>query len=201
MSQLLQQMQLIEQLQQNLSFQGRTQAADAAVLIAITQEDYPQVLLTRRASQMRHHAGEVSFPGGKREKGDTSNIVVALREAQEETALNPFDVHLLGELPMQKARSGLHVKPIVGLIPAQIPLIPEPSEIDRIFYVPLQEFIYSPPQAYPVRFAEHDLYFPSFRFDNEIVWGLTARILISLLSRGLGYKKDWPFLLGAPEQR
>jgi 8-oxo-dGTP pyrophosphatase MutT (NUDIX family) len=51
----------------------------------------------------------VSFPGGKRDPSDTSNIVVALREAQEETALNPFDVKLLGDLPIQRARSGLSV--------------------------------------------------------------------------------------------
>ncbi|KAF7276534.1 hypothetical protein GWI33_010107, partial [Rhynchophorus ferrugineus] len=107
MSRLFERTPLIEQLQQNLSFQQKAKAADAAVLIAITQEQNPQVLLTRRAAQMRHHAGEVSFPGGKRERGDTSNIVVALREAQEETALNPFDVHLLGELPVQKSRAGI----------------------------------------------------------------------------------------------
>ncbi len=57
----------------------------------------------------------MSFPGGKRDPQDTSNIVVALREAQEETRLNPFDVQLIGDLPMQKARNGMLVKPIVGL--------------------------------------------------------------------------------------
>ena len=127
MQKLFEQDQLIEQLQQNLSFQPRTQSADAAVLIAITQEPIPRILLTRRAAQMRHHAGEVSFPGGRRERADISNIVVALREAQEETALNPFDVQLLGELPMQQARSGLRVKPIVGVIPPEVNLIAEPA--------------------------------------------------------------------------
>ena len=198
MQKLFEQDQLIEQLQQNLSFQPRTQSADAAVLIAITQEPIPRILLTRRAAQMRHHAGEVSFPGGRREPADTSNIVVALREAQEETALNPFDVQLLGELPMQQARSGLRVKPIVGVIPPEVNLVAEPAEIDRIFYVPLQEFIQSPPHAYWVRFAEHDLYMPSFRFDNEIIWGMTARIMVTLLRRGLKCHKDWPFLVQAP---
>ncbi|GAA5015572.1 CoA pyrophosphatase [Acinetobacter puyangensis] len=198
MSRLLEQPALIEQLQQNLSFQTRTRSADAAVLIAITQEQNPQILLTRRAAQMRTHGGEVSFPGGKREKSDTSNIVVALREAHEETALNPYDVSLLGELPMQKARSGMLVKPIVGLIQPEISLIPEPSEIDRIFYMPLQEFMLSTPQAYHVKYAEQSLYFPSIQFDNEVVWGLTARILVSLLQRGLGYHKEWPFLLNPP---
>ncbi len=200
MSVLLEPPTFVEQLQQNLTFQRRARAADAAVLIAITQEQNPKILLTRRAAQMRNHAGEVSFPGGKREKGDTSNIVVALREAQEETALNPFSVNLLGELPMEKARNGLLVKPIVGLIQPEMELVPEPQEIDRIFYMPLQDFMLSVPEAYPVRYAEQHFYFPSINFDNEVVWGLTARILVSLLHRGLGYRKEWPLLLNAPTQ-
>ena len=104
-------------LQQHLRFSTRKREAEAAVLIAITDEADPKVLLTRRSVYLSNHAGEVSFPGGKRDPQDTSNIVVALREAQEETALNPFDVRLLGDLPMQKARNGMLVKPIVGLIP------------------------------------------------------------------------------------
>ena len=185
-------------LQQRLRFSKTFMEAHAAVLIAITDESDPKVLLTRRSTLLNNHAGEVSFPGGKRDPQDTSNIVVALREAQEETALNPFDVQLLGELPMHQARSGLRVKPIVGVIPPEMNLIAEPAEIDRIFYVPLQEFIQSPPHAYLVRFAEHDLYMPSFRFDNEIIWGMTARIMVTLLRRGLKCHKDWPFLVQAP---
>ena len=137
----MEQPSLIQLLQQRLRFSKRIQQADAAVLIAITQEVQPKVLLTRRSMQLSQHAGEVSFPGGKRDPSDTSNIVVALREAQEETALNPFDVKLLGDLPVLRARSGLSVKPIVGLIPAQVELIAQPTESDRIFFVPLQQLI------------------------------------------------------------
>ncbi len=81
-------------LQQQLRFSSKIKSADAAVLIAITNEDDPKVLLTRRSVYLSNHAGEVSFPGGKRDPQDTSNIVVASREAYEETALNPFDVQL-----------------------------------------------------------------------------------------------------------
>ena len=132
-------------LQQSLRFSRRTQPAQAAVLIAITNESSPKVLLTRRSAYLNNHAGEVSFPGGKRDPNDTSNIVVALREAQEETALNPFDVQLLGELPMQKARNGMLVKPVVGLIPPQVELIAQPTEIDRIFFASLQKLMDAPP--------------------------------------------------------
>ena len=194
----MEQPSLIQLLEQRLRFSKRIQQADAAVLIAITQEVHPRVLLTRRSMQLSQHAGEVSFPGGKRDPSDTSNIVVALREAQEETALNPFDVKLLGDLPALRARSGLSVKPIVGLIPAQVELIAQPTEIDRIFFAPLQHLIEAPPLPYEVRLARQSLYFPSMQVESEIVWGLTARMLISLFQYGLGYQKHWPFLVNPP---
>ncbi|AZN67214.1 CoA pyrophosphatase [Acinetobacter haemolyticus] len=190
---------LIQLLEQRLRFSKRIQQADAAVLIAITQELQPRVLLTRRSMQLSQHAGEVSFPGGKRDPSDTSNIVVALREAQEETALNPFDVKLLGDLPIQRARSGLSVKPIVGLIPAHVDLIAQPSEIDRIFFADLKALIEAPPLPYEVRLARQSIYFPSMQVESEIIWGLTARMLISLFQYGLGYQKNWPFLVNPPD--
>ncbi|OAL76180.1 coenzyme A pyrophosphatase [Acinetobacter sp. SFB] len=189
---------LIQSLQQRLRFSTRTKPAHAAVLIAITDESDPKVLLTRRSIYLSNHAGEVSFPGGKRDPQDTSNIVVALREAYEETALNPFDVQLIGDLPMQKARNGMLVKPVVGLIPPEVNLIGQPSEIDRIFFVSLSSLMKAPPIPYEVRYAHQSLYFPSLRVENEIVWGLTARMLISLFQYGLNYQKEWPFLLNSP---
>lgn len=189
---------LIDQLRQGLSFAPSPRRADAAVLLAITCEAQPRVLLTRRASHMRHHAGEVSFPGGRREEGDTSNIVVALREAFEETGLNPFHVELLGELPSQRAKSGMWVKPIVGLIPPDIALVPQPDEIERIFYVELMHIIKAQPLPYPVLLNQQHYYMPSFQLDNEIIWGLTARILVSLFKRGLRHSIEWPFLMNQP---
>ncbi|OTG74401.1 coenzyme A pyrophosphatase [Acinetobacter terrae] len=189
---------LIQSLQQRLRFSTRVKPAHAAVLIAITDESDPKVLLTRRSLYLNNHAGEVSFPGGKRDPQDTSNIVVALREAYEETALNPFDVQLMGDLPMQKARSGMLVKPVVGLIPAEVKLIAQPTEIDRIFFASLSSLMKAPPIPYEVRYAQQSLYFPSMRVENEIVWGLTARMLVSLFQYGLDYQKEWPFLVNSP---
>lgn len=123
---------------------------------------------------------------------------MALREAWEETALNPFDVKLIGDLPMERAKSGLTVKPVVGLIPPDIQLIAQPSEIDRIFYAPIKKMMESQPIPYEVRLAHQSVYFPSLRIENEIIWGLTARILISLFKYGLDYQKNWPFLLNSP---
>ena len=189
---------LTQVLQQRLRFAKRTHPAKAAVLIAITDEADPKVLLTRRSVYLNNHAGEVSFPGGKRDPSDTSNIVVALREAWEETALNPFDVKLLGDLPMELAKSGMTVKPVVGLIPPNVQLIAQPTEIDRIFYAPLQKLMDAKPIPYEVRLAHQSVYFPSLRIENEIIWGLTARILISLFQYGLNHQKNWPFLLNSP---
>ncbi|EZQ02415.1 MULTISPECIES: CoA pyrophosphatase [unclassified Acinetobacter] len=186
------------QLQQHLRFSKRIQKADAAVLLAITNEDDPKILLTRRSIYMNNHAGEVSFPGGKRDPNDTSNIVVALREAWEETALNPFDVKLLGDLPSERSKAGVLVKPVVGLIPPNVKLVPQPTEIDRIFFASIREMMDARPTPYEVRLAKQSIYFPSLRVENEVIWGLTARILISLFQYGLNYKKNWPFLLNSP---
>lgn len=186
---------LIEQLQRSLSFAPRPRRADAAVLLAITQEEEPHIILTRRAAHMKHHAGEVSFPGGKRDAADTSNIVAALREAQEEIGLNPFSVQLLGELPSELSRSGMWVKPIVGLIPPQAALTPEPDEIARIFYASVNQLRHAPPTPYPVKVHQRQYYMPSFNVDGEVVWGLTARILISLFKHGFQQRKEWPLLM------
>ena len=190
--------ELTQVLQNRLRFGKRTYPANAAVLIAITQEADPKILLTRRSAYLSNHAGEVSFPGGKRDPNDTSNIVVALREAWEETALNPFDVKLIGDLHMERAKSGLTVKPVVGLIPPDIQLIAQPSDIDQIIKTPTKQILESQTIPYEVRLAHQSVYFPSLRIENEIIWGLTARILISLFKYGLDYQKNWPFLLNSP---
>lgn len=189
----------IQRLKQQLRFSKKRITAHAAVLVAITDELEPRILLTRRAAHMNHHAGEVSFPGGRREPGDTSNIVVALREAQEETGLNPFEVDLLGDLPIQKSKAGLIVRPVVGLIRPDVNLVAQPTEIDRIFFVRLIDLLQTNPEPYAVQFQQQTLYFPSLRLDGEIVWGLTARILINLFQYGLNQPKEWPLLMNAPE--
>lgn len=190
---------LIQQLEQRLRFAKHKQDAHAAVLIAITQEEDPKVLLTRRALCLNTHAGEVAFPGGKRDPTDTSNIAAALREAWEETALNPFDVNVIGDLPMEKVRSGLTVKPIVGIIPAAPKLVPQPTEIDRIFFASLQELMATQPEPHKVQYAQQSLYFPSFHIEDEVIWGLTARILISLFQYGFNVQKAWPLLIDVPK--
>lgn len=90
------------------------------------------------------------------------------------------------------------VKPVVGFIPPNLALVPQPTEIDRIFYVSLRKMLEAQPIPYEVRYQHQSLYFPSFRLENEIIWGLTARMLVSLFQYGLDYRKEWPFLLNSP---
>ena len=86
-------------------------------------------------------------------------------------------------------------KPIVGLIPPSIEHQAQPEEIDRIFYVPLRHIITAQPLPYPVQLNQSQFYMPSFQLDNEIIWGLTARILVSLFRRGLKQPVEWPLLM------
>ena len=84
------------------------------------------------------------------------------------------------------------------MIPPSVELIAQPTEIDRIFFASLQNLMEAPATPYEVRYAKQSLYFPSLRVENEVVWGLTARMLITLFTYGLKYDKEWPLLLNSP---
>lgn len=173
----------------------QTPLADASVLVAITHEARPKLLLTRRALHMNSHAGEVSCAGGKYEIGDGNNVVTALREACEETALPPNKVQLLGQLPIQTAKNGMSVRPIVALIEPDLILIPELGEISRIFWADFETLITQPTVEYRVRYTMQaqtaTLLTPSWEIDGETVWGLTGRVLASLLETGFDRQLEW----------
>ncbi|ALF59442.1 NUDIX hydrolase [Psychrobacter urativorans] len=173
----------------------QTPIADASILVAITNESRPKLLLTRRAIHMNSHAGEVSCAGGKYENGDGNNVVTALREACEEIALPPNKVQLLGQLPIQMSKSGMSVRPIVALIAPDLILVPELSEISRIFWADFETLITQPTVEYSVRYTMQaqtsTLLTPSWQIDGEIVWGLTGRVLASLLETGFDRQLEW----------
>ena len=173
----------------------QTPIADASILVAITNEPRPKLLLTRRAIHMNSHAGEVSCAGGKYELGDGNNVVTALREACEETALPPDKVQLLGQLPIQTSNSGMSVRPIVALIAPDLVLVPDQGEISRIFWADFETLITQPTVEYRVRYTMQaqtsTLLTPSWEIDGETVWGLTGRVLASLLETGFDRQLDW----------
>lgn len=175
----------------------------ACVLVAITNESNPKLLLTRRATGLSSHAGEVAFVGGKRDDTDTSSLLVALREAYEEVGL--VGAELIGYLPMQFSSKGLLVRPVVVSVAPSVAeeLTPSVDEIGRIFWLPLSYLLQHSPTDYVFDRPELSatLHTPAWVVDLdgdgccEVVWGLTGRMLANLLEIGFGVKWSWYYRL------
>jgi 8-oxo-dGTP pyrophosphatase MutT (NUDIX family) len=159
------------------------------VLLADDADGNAGVLLTRRSTALRNHSGEICFPGGRIDPGETE-IHAALREANEEVGLDPAMVDVVGELDqLATVVSRSHIVPIVGRVPAQLVLAPASAEVERVLWVPLGEFVRAdtyraerwtvPAGASSAQ--ERVLHF--FELDDETVWGATAHILVDLLNR------------------
>ncbi len=162
-------------------------ARHSAVLIALAPgPDGPEVLLTRRSWEMRSHRGEISFPGGRTDPGETP-VQTALREAHEEVGLVPEHVEVRGELEhLNTVVSRSYIVPKVATVGEPIPLEPQTMEVDRVLWVPLREF--TRPDTYRsevwgVGPTDRTLHF--FELDDETVWGATAHMLVDLLRRAL----------------
>lgn len=173
------------------SFSVDPLASQAAVLIPLTDEPEPSVILTRRATHMNTHAGEVAFPGGKRDPGDPSLLYTALREAEEEIGLSPNAVDILGMLHPKQTRFGMMVTPFVGRVPVGLELRPNLEELDSIFFVPLRYFLDNAPQGrMQTELFGQKFRVPSYQYDEYTIWGLTAFILVDLLNRVYDAKID-----------
>lgn len=174
----------------------------ACVLLVITDEPKPKLLLTRRSNRLSSHAGEVSLVGGKRDETDISSADVALREACEEVGLHRADVEILGYLPMQISKSGLLVRPVVASIPPDVvgSLTPNDDEIARLFWLPF-DVLYGTPVDFvfdrQITHSTAKLHTPAWVYDcdddgtPEVVWGLTGRMLSSLMEIGFGVGHEW----------
>lgn len=152
--------------------------AEAGVLIAVTDEPDPKVLLTLRASHLSSHQGEVAFPGGKRDPEDACIVSTALREANEEVGLDAKDVRVLGELDQVVSRFGYLVTPVLGVIPPSLSHIASPDELDAVFEVPLSIFR-QPPSRY---FERGNIRIPSYDYDGFHIWGLTAMMIAEMMN-------------------
>lgn len=179
----------------------------ACVLVLITDEPNPKLLLTRRSSHLNSHAGEVSLVGGKRDECDATSVDVALREAYEEIGLDKKYVQILGYLPMQISKKGLLVRPVVASIAPEAvkTLIANADEIDRVFWLPLQvlhtqpiDFVFDRSSSTT---SATKLHTPAWLYDSdgdgkaEVIWGLTGRILASLMQIGFGRTYAWYYRL------
>jgi len=159
---------------------GMDELARAAVLVAITDHHDPEIILTRRSTELPTHKGEVAFPGGKMEEVDQDLVATALREANEEVGLDPRQVHVVGELDQVVSRYGFLVTPVLGIVPHDVKLVADPGEIDSIFRVPLNFFLDGEPDQIDQ--------FGSFRgprwyYEDYTIWGLTAVMLAEMFNR------------------
>lgn len=156
---------------------------EAAVLMPFVDQPEPELILTVRSNAMPTHAGEVAFPGGKRDPSDRDLLHTALRESHEEVGLNGDQVEVVGRLSPLPSRFGMKVTPFVGLVPAGIELIPEPGEIQTIFQVPLRFFLEEEPHLSPPREVHgRRMRMPSYYYEDKRIWGLTAFMILDLLN-------------------
>jgi len=187
---------LLSRLRERLrDYQPNPDRIDAAVLMPVTDAPAPELILTRRASHMTSHAGEVAFPGGRRDPGDATVVATALRESREEIGLAEHTVEILGSLDVFTSRLGLRVQPIVGMVPADAPLLLNPDEIESVFRVPLEFFLTQrPAYTHNVRFMGQEVTVPSFNYQDYVIWGLTAFMIVDLVQRVYDHQVDfrWP---------
>ena len=159
---------------------------DAAVLVPLYLKDGDlHAVFTRRRDDLRRHAGEISFPGGRQDPDDADLAATALREAEEEIALDPAAVTLAGALaPVSTFVSGYRVHPFVGTVadPLELGLEPNPTEVETVLTFSLEILR----EGYAMRRLIRrgiPLHTPTYEVDGALIWGATARILADLLAR------------------
>lgn len=156
---------------------------EAAVLMPFTDKEEPELILTVRSSTMPTHAGEVAFPGGKRDKEDKDLLATALRESHEEVGLPAQAVDVLGQLSPIPSLYGMKVTPFVGMVDPHAVLVPDSREIADIFKVPLSFFLDSKPKlTQEVEMFGKRFYMASYEFQGNRIWGLTAFMLLDFLN-------------------
>lgn len=155
----------------------------AAVLIAVTDRAEPGVILTVRREHLRTHAGQIAFPGGRIDQNENA-VTAALREAHEEINLSPDAVEVIGALDRYRTVTGFVVTPILGVIPAGLPLEPHEHEVADWFEAPLA-FLLDPAntQRQSALFQGRDRHYYEILWNERRIWGATAAMIVNLSRR------------------
>jgi 8-oxo-dGTP pyrophosphatase MutT (NUDIX family) len=154
----------------------------AGVLIPIIERDVGlSVLLTQRSAELKHHAAQVSFPGGRMEESDTDILAAALRETHEEVGIAPQEVSVIGFLDPMPTVTGYAVTPVVGLLSEPADLMVDTSEVEYAFEVPLLFLLDKRNQRAAEReFHGKKMPIIEFVYDDKRIWGATAFMLVNL---------------------
>ena len=160
-----------------VSQEVRAQAKPSAVLVLITNEAEPRVLLTKRQNGIRF-AGHMCFPGGRADPGE-SVVATALRESHEEIGLEPGAVEVLGSYGHYFTQAGYRIDPVVGLVSPDYPFVPDPVEVASIHYTPLQTML--DPAAYQLRSMMLGRSYFGYELPDNRIGGSTVSLMIGFL--------------------
>lgn len=157
----------------------------AAVLVPIiVRGSRLAVILTKRATHLKHHPGQISFPGGKVEEGDATPLAAALREASEEIGLASDTVDIFGAIDVHETVTSFTITPFVGIVRDDFRAVPQAGEVDQVFEVPL-EFLMEPAnyQTHSRLWKGIPRRYYAIPYGPYYIWGATARMLKALADR------------------